>query len=217
MALSWRRACGSRSRAECWRFTPRSRASSSIPATSWMGRSRASKDTSTTTALDSLSRPSTFPTHQTILNSLPQFSSRAKSTGREPSISSRQKSEVTAIKDVLARVLGSSVHPRVPLCAPWSKLLIFSARLRETSAILCVKDFASRSSTPVPRPGKELKGFVKVPLNAGETRRVSLALDRRAFAYYNIKNHDWTVDTGEFNVYVGSSSAKIELTEKITR
>ena len=58
---------------------------------------------------------------------------------------------------------------------------------------------------------------MKVPLNAGETRRVSLALDRRAFAYYNIKNHDWTVDTGEFNVYVGSSSAKIELTEKITR
>ena len=64
---------------------------------------------------------------------------------------------------------------------------------------------------------KELKGFVKVQLNAGESRRVSLTLDRRAFAYYSVKNHDWTVDAGEFNVYVGSSSARIELTDKITR
>jgi beta-glucosidase len=64
---------------------------------------------------------------------------------------------------------------------------------------------------------KELKGFAKVQLNAGETRRVSLTLDRRAFAYYNIKNHDWTVDAADFNVYIGSSSARIELTDKITR
>jgi beta-glucosidase len=68
----------------------------------------------------------------------------------------------------------------------------------------------------VPRPVKELKGFVKLQLNAGETRRVSIMLDRRAFAYYNIKNHDWTVDAGDFNLYVGSSSAQIELTDKIT-
>ncbi len=68
----------------------------------------------------------------------------------------------------------------------------------------------------VPRPVKELKGFTKTQLNAGETRHVSLTLDHRAFAYYNIKNHDWTVDAGEFNVSVGSSSARIELTDKVT-
>ena len=68
----------------------------------------------------------------------------------------------------------------------------------------------------VPRPVKELKGFAKVQLNAGETRRVSVALDRRAFEFYNIKTHDWTVDAGDFNVYVGSSAAQIELTDKIT-
>jgi beta-glucosidase len=54
-------------------------------------------------------------------------------------------------------------------------------------------------------------------LNAGETRHVSVTLDRRAFAYYNIKDHEWTVDAADFNVYVGSSSARIELTDKITR
>ncbi|HEY4842999.1 MAG TPA: glycoside hydrolase family 3 C-terminal domain-containing protein [Terriglobales bacterium] len=69
----------------------------------------------------------------------------------------------------------------------------------------------------VPRPVKELKGFAKVQLNPGETRHVSVNLDRRAFAYYNVKNHDWTVDAGDFSVYVGSSSARVELTSKITR
>ena len=67
------------------------------------------------------------------------------------------------------------------------------------------------------RPVKELKGFTKVQLSPGETRHVSVKLDRRAFAYYNLKNHGWAVDAGEFNVYVGSSSARIELTGTITR
>ena len=69
----------------------------------------------------------------------------------------------------------------------------------------------------VPRPVKELKAFAKVQLNAGESRHVSLTLDRRAFAYYNVQKHDWTVDAADFNVYVGGSSAQIELTDKITR
>jgi beta-glucosidase len=69
----------------------------------------------------------------------------------------------------------------------------------------------------VPRPVKELKGFAKVRLDAGETKHISLTLDRRAFAYYNVKNHDWTVDAGGFNVYVGGSSSRIELMEKIAR
>jgi beta-glucosidase len=68
----------------------------------------------------------------------------------------------------------------------------------------------------IPRPVKELKGFAKIQLNAGETRRVSLTLDSRAFAYYNVKNHNWTVDAAEFNVYVGSSAAQIELSDKMT-
>jgi beta-glucosidase len=68
----------------------------------------------------------------------------------------------------------------------------------------------------VPRPMKELKGFTKLQINPGETRHVSLTLDRRAFAFYNVKNHDWTVDSADFNVYVGGSSAQTEFTDKIT-
>ena len=64
---------------------------------------------------------------------------------------------------------------------------------------------------------KGLKGFAKVQLNPGETRHVPVTLDRRAFAYYTVKNDDWTVDAGDFDVYLGSSSAPTELTGKITR
>jgi beta-glucosidase len=76
--------------------------------------------------------------------------------------------------------------------------------------------YVGESHPSIPRPVKELKGFAKVQLNAGETRRVSLTLDSRAFAYYNVKNHNWTVDVAEFNVYVGSSAAQIELSDKMT-
>jgi beta-glucosidase len=42
--------------------------------------------------------------------------------------------------------------------------------------------YVGESHPSIPRPVKELKGFAKVQLNAGETRRVSLTLDSRAFA-----------------------------------
>jgi len=67
----------------------------------------------------------------------------------------------------------------------------------------------------VPRPLKELKGFAKVSLSPGETKSVSVTLDRRAFAYYDVKKHDWTVEPGDFDLYVGRSSAQIELTGKV--
>jgi len=68
----------------------------------------------------------------------------------------------------------------------------------------------------IPRPIKELKGFTKVNLGAGETRRVTVTLDRRAFSYYDVKKHDWTVEPGDFDVHVARSSAQIELTGKVT-
>jgi beta-glucosidase len=63
---------------------------------------------------------------------------------------------------------------------------------------------------------KELKGFSKVTLGAGETKQVSVTLNRRAFSYYDVKKHDWTVEPGDFDVYVARSSAQTELTGKVT-
>ncbi|MFZ1166704.1 MAG: fibronectin type III-like domain-contianing protein, partial [Candidatus Sulfotelmatobacter sp.] len=60
-----------------------------------------------------------------------------------------------------------------------------------------------------------LKGFTKVELNPGETRHVEVTLNRRAFSYYDVKSHKWTVDPGDFDIYVARSAAQIELTGKI--
>lgn len=61
------------------------------------------------------------------------------------------------------------------------------------------------------RPEKELKGFAKVELQPGEEKAVSFALDKRSFAFYDVALKDWRVETGEFELLAGSSSADIRL------
>jgi beta-glucosidase len=63
----------------------------------------------------------------------------------------------------------------------------------------------------VPRPAKELKGFVKVQLRPGEAKRVSVTLDERALSYYDADAKQWRIGPGDFDVLVGRSSEQIEL------
>lgn len=80
---------------------------------------------------------------------------------------------------------------------------------REASEVAELYVGQTRSS--VPRPVKELKGFAKVTLKPGETRHVSLNLDRRAFSYYAPERKDWVAPSGEFSIFVGPSSAETPL------
>ena len=68
----------------------------------------------------------------------------------------------------------------------------------------------------VPRPPKELKGFAKVNLRPGESRRVIVRLNGRAFSYYDANAHQWRFDPGDFDILVGRSSEQIELRGKAT-
>jgi beta-glucosidase len=63
----------------------------------------------------------------------------------------------------------------------------------------------------VPRPAKELKGFAKVALAPGETRRVTVDLDRRSLSYYDVKSKQWRAEPGTFEILVGRSSEDIQL------
>ncbi|MGA8365778.1 MAG: fibronectin type III-like domain-contianing protein, partial [Candidatus Acidiferrales bacterium] len=62
----------------------------------------------------------------------------------------------------------------------------------------------------------QLKGFDKVNLKPGETRHVRLALDARAFSYWDIKAHAWAVMPGTAKVMVGASSRDIRLDGSVT-
>jgi len=62
---------------------------------------------------------------------------------------------------------------------------------------------------------KDLRGFSKIFLKAGETGTVSIALNSRSFAYYNTKMHGWHVEEGTYTVLAGASSRDIRLRKYI--
>ena len=80
----------------------------------------------------------------------------------------------------------------------------------EISQVYVRDPFAS-----VSRPDKELKGFAKTPLKAGESKRVSVRLNARSFAFYSLPHKSWYVENGEFEILVGASSRDIRLKQQI--
>jgi beta-glucosidase len=54
----------------------------------------------------------------------------------------------------------------------------------------------------------------KVNLQPGESKQLSVTLDRRAFSFYDVGKHVWSAEPGEFSILVGSSSADIKLQGK---
>ena len=77
---------------------------------------------------------------------------------------------------------------------------------------LYIRDICSMVS----RPDKELKGFVKTALKAGESKRVSIKLDYRSFAFYSVPLKKWHIENGEFDILIGASSRDIRLQQRIT-
>lgn len=67
----------------------------------------------------------------------------------------------------------------------------------------------------VVRPAKELKGFEKVSLRPGESKHVTVLLDRDAFMYYDVISESFRMQPGVFSIMVGRSSADIVLNADI--
>jgi len=62
----------------------------------------------------------------------------------------------------------------------------------------------------VTRPVKELKGFAKISLSAGETKTVTLDITPESLAFWDVKMK-YVVGPGEFEILVGSSSRDVDL------
>jgi len=65
------------------------------------------------------------------------------------------------------------------------------------------------------RPEKELKGFAKVVLEPAEMKGVDFYLSGRDFAYYDSVHRAWHVESGWFEILIGSSSADIRLIGRV--
>ena len=113
----------------------------------------------------------------------------------------------------------------------YSSLKLSADRIRDTDTLTVsatVKNTGSRAGKTVVqlyvgdrestllRPVRELKGFVKVALQPGESKAVSFTLDKRSFAYWSREIGDWHVETGAFTVEVGASSRNLPLKAEVT-
>ena len=65
------------------------------------------------------------------------------------------------------------------------------------------------------RPKKELKGFKKVFLKAGESKEVRISFDDKTFRYYNVKTGKWEIEEGNYTIMIGASSLDIKLEGRI--
>lgn len=74
-----------------------------------------------------------------------------------------------------------------------------------------VQLYVSDVQSSIVRPVRELKGFEKVFLKPGESKKIMFKLDKRSFAFYNEAVHDWSVEEGDFIISLGSSSRDIRL------
>ena len=75
--------------------------------------------------------------------------------------------------------------------------------------------YISLPGAKVFRPRLELKGFSKVVLQPGETKRVRIALDDKAFRYFNVKTNRWEIEGGTYQVCVAASAEDIRLTGEL--
>lgn len=67
------------------------------------------------------------------------------------------------------------------------------------------------------RPKKELKGFVKVYLKAGESKKVHIPFDKYSFRYFNVKTDRWEIEPCDYDIMIGASVADIRLTGNVVK
>jgi beta-glucosidase len=66
-------------------------------------------------------------------------------------------------------------------------------------------------------PPRRLEGFAKVTLAPGQTRRVTITLDERAFARWDAAAHAWVTPAGDYTVWAGTSSRDLPLHTTVAR
>ena len=72
-----------------------------------------------------------------------------------------------------------------------------------------VQVYVHQAKSSVERPEKELKAFSRIELKPGETKSVSIILDRRSMWFFDPAVHDWAVEPGVYDVFIGESMRDI--------
>ena len=75
--------------------------------------------------------------------------------------------------------------------------------------------YVSCKNGKVFRPKKELKGFAKVFLKAGESKTVTVSLDEKAFRWYNVGTDRWEVESADYEICVAADVSQVKLTATV--
>jgi beta-glucosidase len=113
-----------------------------------------------------------------------------------------------AYSDLAVAVLDVGAEPRVEI-----SLTVTNTGARAGAEVVQV--YVGDPVCSVYRPINELRGFSKLKLEPGASDRVTIELDKRAFAYWHAARGEWVVEGGEFELRIGASSRDIRLTETI--
>jgi beta-glucosidase len=103
---------------------------------------------------------------------------------------------------------GDLVYDEVEIAADLVTVVLTNKGARRGSEVVQVYVRALKS--PVRRPERELAGFVKVAVEAGQQARVEVELSAAAFRYWDVDAHQWRPDPGRYEVMVGSSSRAVK-------
>lgn len=107
----------------------------------------------------------------------------------------------------------------VPVDYPGRRRMLVSCDVRNTgtrAGAEVVQVYVHPVAPPIDRPAKELKGFKKVFLLPGESKRVEMLLDDRSLAYYDATRKDWVVAAGEYEILIGNSSRDTQLRASVS-
>lgn len=89
----------------------------------------------------------------------------------------------------------------------------FTVNVKNTGSVdgaEIVQLYISDLKSSLPRPVKELKGFEKVFLKAGEEKAVKFTIDKTALSFFDAAKHDWVAEPGKFEALIGASSTDIK-------
>jgi beta-glucosidase len=78
-----------------------------------------------------------------------------------------------------------------------------------------VQLYVKHIGSKVYRPIKELKGFRRVALKAGETKTVGITLRAKDLAYWDAAKKQWVVEDEKVNLMLGGSSADVKVQQLI--
>ena len=103
----------------------------------------------------------------------------------------------------------AKVSKRIISAGGSSKVSLTVKNTGEVDGSEVVQLYVAPPDSRVERPLKELKGFRKVFIPAGESRKVEFTVSAKDFCYFDEAAHDWTADPGTYRIMIGSSSADI--------